>query len=310
MDFSLFLNAAVISGTPLLFATLGGILNEKVGHLNLGIEGMMLMGAVAGFTVGYQTGNSLLALLSAMGLGALGALVYAILTVSLSANQVVTGLALTIFGTGFSSFLGKSMEGKIVPEVLQTALSPIKIPLLGDLPVIGNAFFNQSYFVYIGFLLAIIIYLYFKYTKWGLNTQMIGESPAAADAVGIAVNRYKYIHILCSGALCGLGGAFLSLVYVPAWQEGITAGRGWIAVALVIFASWNPLKAVAGAFIFGGLDILGFRLQAAGIHINQYFVDMIPYLVTILVLVVSGINKHGRNQAPKNLGNAYFREDR
>ncbi len=310
MEISLFLSAAVIAGTPLLFATLGGILNEKVGHLNLGIEGMMLMGAIAGFTVGFGTNNAILAILGAGLVGGVGALIYAVLTVSFHANQVVTGLSLTIFGTGFSGFLGQQMVGKIVSDQLKLSLVPIRIPLLSDIPLIGNALFNQSPFVYLGYISAIVIFIYFMFTSWGLNARMVGENPAAADATGINVNLYKYSHILVGGAFCGFAGAFLSLVYVPAWQEGITAGRGWIAVALVIFAGWNPLKAILGGFLFGGLDILGFRLQGAGFNVNQYFLDMVPYAVTILVLVIASIKKNSLNAPPKGLGNAYFREER
>lgn len=310
MEISLFLSAAVIAGTPLIFATLGGILNEKVGNLNLGVEGMMLMGAVAGFAVGFSTQNALLAILGAAIIGSIGALIYAILTVSFHANQVVTGLSLTIFGTGFSGFLGQSMVGKVIPDGLKASLAPSRIPGLSEIPVIGEALFNQSPFVYLGYVSAILLFVYFTYTHLGLSTRMIGENPAAADAAGIHVTLYKYIHIMAGGAFCGLGGAFLSLVYVPAWQDGITAGRGWIAVALVIFATWNPLKAILGGFLFGGLDILGFRLQGAGFVVNQYFLDMVPYLVTIVVLVIAGIKKNSLNAPPKGLGNPYFREER
>lgn len=310
MEISLFLSAAVIAGTPLLFATLGGILNEKVGNLNLGVEGMMLMGAVAGFMVGFRTNNPVLALLGAGVLSALGALIYAVLTVSLHANQVVTGLSLTIFGTGFSGLVGQKLVGQIISDQLKANLAPVRIPLLSQIPLVGEALFNQSMFVYLGYVSAVVLFIYFAYTNWGLNARMVGENPAAADAAGINVNLYKYTHILIGGAFCGLGGAYLSLAYVPAWQEGITAGRGWIAVALVIFAGWNPLMAILGAFLFGGLDILGFRLQGAGLNVNQYFLDMVPYVVTIVVLVISGIKKNSLNAPPKGLGNAYFREER
>ncbi|MGL4361857.1 MAG: ABC transporter permease [Cellulosilyticaceae bacterium] len=305
-----FLIAAVIAGTPLLFATLGGMMNEKVGHINLGVEGMMLMGAVIGFIVGLVTGSATLALLAAMAAGGIGALIYAVLTVTLRANQVVTGLALTIFGTGFSSFVGQSVVGQIVPDTIKVILSPKPIPLLSQIPIIGPAFFSQSIFIYLGYIAAIVLYIYYKYTKIGLNTRMIGEDPSTADAAGIPVVLYKYINIVVGGMLCGLSGAFLSLVYVPAWQQNITAGRGWIAVALIIFIGWNPSKAIFGAILFGALDILGLRLQAAGIQINQYFVDMLPYAVTILFLVVGSIRSGGQNPGPKALGTTYFREER
>lgn len=310
MGIESFLIAAVIAGTPLLLATLGGVMSEKVGHINLGVEGMMVMGAVVGFNVGLITQNAWLALLGAMLAGGLGALIYAVLTVSLRANQVVTGLTLTIFGTGFANFLGQNLVGQIVPEPVKAVLAPKAIPLLSEIPIIGAAFFNQSIFIYLAYIIAIILFVYYKYTKVGLNARMIGESPAAADAVGIRVELYKYLNLVIGGMLCGLSGAFLSLVYVPAWQQNITAGRGWIAVALVIFIGWHPLKAIFGAILFGALDILGLRLQAAGIQINQYFVDMLPYVVTILFLVIGSIRSGGQNLGPKALGENYFREER
>ncbi|WP_053984506.1 ABC transporter permease [Niameybacter massiliensis] len=310
MGIESFLIAAVIAGTPLLLATLGGVMSEKVGHINLGVEGMMVMGAVVGFNVGVTTQNAWLALLGAMLAGGFGALIYAVLTVSLRANQVVTGLTLTIFGTGFANFLGQNLVGQIVPEPVKAVLAPKAIPLLSEIPIIGAAFFNQSIFIYLAYIIGIILFVYYKYTKVGLNARMIGESPAAADAVGIRVELYKYLNLVIGGMLCGLSGAFLSLVYVPAWQQNITAGRGWIAVALVIFIGWHPLKAIFGAILFGALDILGLRLQAAGIQINQYFVDMLPYVVTILFLVIGSIRSGGQNLGPKALGENYFREER
>lgn len=310
MGIESFLIAAVIAGTPLLLATLGGVMSEKVGHINLGVEGMMVMGAVVGFNVGVTTQNAWIALLGAMLAGGFGALIYAVLTVSLRANQVVTGLTLTIFGTGFANFLGQNLVGQIVPEPVKAVLAPKAIPLLSEIPIIGAAFFNQSIFIYLAYIIGIILFVYYKYTKVGLNARMIGESPAAADAVGIRVELYKYLNLVIGGMLCGLSGAFLSLVYVPAWQQNITAGRGWIAVALVIFIGWHPLKAIFGAILFGALDILGLRLQAAGIQINQYFVDMLPYVVTILFLVIGSIRSGGQNLGPKALGENYFREER
>lgn len=308
MDVVSFLHATIIAGTPLLLATLGEIITEKVGNLNLGVEGMMLMGAVAGFLAGYSTGNPFLALLAAMISGALGALVYGVLTVSLRANQVVTGLTLTIFGTGISSLIGQKVVGQIVPESIKSFFVPVAIPLLNKIPFVGEIFFHQDVFIYLSYLITIAIGLYLYNSKTGLNLRAVGENPAAADAVSINVSRYKYINILLGGALAGLGGAYLSLVYVPSWQENVTAGRGWIAVALVIFAAWNPYKAIIGAYLFGGLDIIGFRLEKA--VINQYFLAMLPYIVTIVVLVFVSARKSKKNSPPKALGLAYFREER
>ncbi|MBC2582507.1 ABC transporter permease [Clostridium sp. DJ247] len=303
-----FLAAAVVAGTPLLFGTLGEIITEKVGNLNLGVEGLMLIGSVMGFMIGLKTGNPIMALLAAMIAGALGSLIYAFLTVSFKANQTVTGLTLTIFGTGFSSLMGTKLVGQVAPDSIKSFFKPVEIPILSKIPVLGPIFLRQDVFVYLGYICAILLGIYLYKTSKGLNVIAIGENPAAADAASINVNLYKYIHILLGGALCGLGGAYLSLVYVPAWQENVTAGRGWIAVALVIFAGWNPYKAIAGAYFFGGLDIIGFRMNNP--IVSQYLIDAVPYLVTFIVLVVVSMKKSRKNAPPKALGNAYFREER
>lgn len=305
-----FLAATIVAGTPLLFATLGEIVTEKAGNLNLGVEGMMLMGAVMGFQVGLSTQSPILAMVAAMVAGAAGALIYAFLTITLGANQVVSGLTLTIFGTGFSSFMGQKLVGQIAPDSIKNFFKPVSIPGLGEIPVIGPVFFQHDVFVYLGYLVAVLLGIYLYKTSLGLNLRAVGENPSAADAASININLYKYLHILLGGALCGLGGAYLSLVYVPAWQENVTAGRGWIAVALVIFAAWNPYKALIGAYLFGGLDIIGFRIQGTSIQISQYLIDMLPYLVTILVLVIVSMKKSKENQPPKGLGVPYFREER
>ncbi|MBR0597501.1 ABC transporter permease [Sinanaerobacter chloroacetimidivorans] len=305
-----FLAAAVIAGTPLLFATLGELITEKAGNLNLGVEGMMLMGAVMGFGVGLWTGNPFLALLGAICAGAVGAAVYAVLTVTLRANQVVTGLTLTIFGTGYASFVGKSFMGVPAPAGVKALFGKMEIPLLGKIPVIGPVFFHQDIFIYFGYLITILISIYLWKTKKGLNLRAVGENAAAADASGINVTLYKYVHIISGGGLCGLGGAYMSLVTIPVWQENVVAGRGWIAVALVIFASWKPSKALIGAFLFGGLNILGYRLQSMGIHISQYIVDMVPYAATILIVIISTRKNKKEDMGPADLSVPYFREDR
>ncbi len=309
-NLQLFLSAAVIAGTPLLFATLGEIITEKAGNLNLGIEGMMLMGAVVGFITAYNQGNPILALIAAFLAGAFGSLIYAFLTVSLRVNHEVSGLALTTFGTGFAGFLGQAYVGKVVPGNVRQAFGNIKIPLLGDIPFIGEILFNKDPMVYLSYIVVIIIGIYLYRTRKGLNLKAIGENPAAADAAGINISLYKYVNILIGGALCGLGGAYLSLIYVPAWQESVVAGRGWIAVALVIFVTWNPYKAIAGAYLFGGLDILGFRLQKFQLNIPQYFLDMLPYAATIIILVIASVKRSKKNLPPQSMGIPYFRENR
>lgn len=305
-----FLAAAVIAGTPLLFATLGELITEKAGNLNLGVEGMMLMGAVMGFAVGLWTGSPYLALLGAILAGALGAAVYAVLTVTFRANQVVTGLTLTIFGTGYASFVGKGFMGVPAPAAVKTLFATMDIPLLSKIPVLGPTFFQQDIFIYFGYLVTILSSIYLWKTKKGLNLRAVGENAGAADASGINVNLYKYTHIIIGGALCGLGGAYMSLVTIPVWQENVVAGRGWIAVALVIFASWKPSRALIGAFLFGGLNILGYRLQSMGIHISQYLVDMVPYAATILIVIISTRKNRKEDMGPADLSNPYFREER
>jgi simple sugar transport system permease protein len=310
MTLIIFLAAAVQAGTPLLFATLGEIITERSGHLNLGVEGLMLLGAVFGFYAGFVTGSPIIAMIAAALAGAVGALIYAFLTVSLRTNQVVTGLSLTIFGAGVSGFVGQGLVGQVLSESFRQTFGKMPIPVLSQIPVLGPIFFNHNIFVYFGYFMAILLTVYLYKTRAGLNLRAIGENPYAADASGLAITRTKYFHILLGGALCALGGAYLSLVYVPAWQEGVTAGRGWIAVALVIFSGWNPAFAFLGAVVFGGLDIVGFRLQKSDIVVSQYLIDMLPYAVTILVLILGSVRKKNKLHVPESLGEPYFREDR
>ncbi len=269
----------------------------------------MLIGAVAGFAAGMATQSAVLAILFAAIAGAGAGAIYAFLTVTLRANQVVTGLSLTIFGTGVSGYAGKYLMGQVLPETMKAAFVNIKIPVLGSIPYLGEIFFNQNVFVYFGYFLAVGMGLYLGHTRFGLNLRTVGENPYAADASGVEVNLYKYVHIMIGSAISALGGAYLSLVYVPAWQDNVTAGRGWIAVALVIFAMWSPYKAIFGAILFGGLDIIGFRIQSMDIHVSQYLIDMTPYVVTILVLILNSVFKK-RDQAPGGLSVSYFREAR
>jgi general nucleoside transport system permease protein len=305
-----FLTAAMVAGTPLVLATLGEIITERGGNLNLGVEGMMYMGAVIGFKVGLVTENPLMALLGAILGGVLGSCIFGFLTVSLRANQIVSGLTLTLFGTGFAGFVGEHMVGQKAPDAIMHFFRKIKIPILGDIPVLGKIFFTQDVLVYAGFVLVACGGFYLFYTRKGLNLRFVGENPAAADSLGINVTLYKYVHIMIGGALCGLAGGYLSLVYVPAWQDSVVAGRGWIAVALVIFSRWNPFLAIWGAVFFGGLDILGFRLQKYNLPVSQYFLDALPYMMTILVLIAGSIKKSANRAAPKGLGTSYFREER
>ena len=305
-----FLAAAVIAAMPLLFATLGELVTEKSGSLNLGVEGMMLMGAVIGFIMAYNTGSPQAALLGAFAAGGGGALVFAVVTVTLRGNQVVTGLTLTIFGGGFARFVGDPLIGQSVPKSVQAFFAQAPVPGLSDIPFLGPVFFRQDSFVYMGYILVVLVSIYLYRTRPGLNMRAVGENTAAADASGVAVDFHKYAHIVFGGGLCGLGGAYLALVTVPIWQADVVVGRGWIAVALVIFASWNPSKAFLGAFLFGALSILGFRLQSMGFGISQYLVDMFPYAATIVIVIVSTHKNRKEDLPPANLSVPYFREER
>ncbi|MDR1587171.1 MAG: ABC transporter permease [Treponema sp.] len=314
---TLFLQTAVQMGTHILFAVLGGIMSEKIGNMNLGIEGMMLLGASIGFSAALASASPLAAFLAAGAAGAAGALIYGVITITLRGNQVVTGLILTIFGTGVSGFLGKGLSGKALPDPVLRAFAPVKVPLLHRIPLIGKIFFEQSPYVLAGMILAVLLYAYFRYTRIGLNARSVGENPAVADAAGVPVIRYKYIHVTLGGFLCGAGGAYLSLVFVPRWQENITAGAGWIAVALIIFSTWNPLKAVFAAYLFGALKGVGFKFQNIDLSVfgrkivfYPQLLDMLPYFATIAVLLIITRRKKKEYQAPAGLGTAYFREER
>ncbi len=309
-----FIAAAVSAGTPLLFGTVGEILSEKVGHLNLGVEGMMSIGAVAGFAAGYATGNLAAAMLAAFAAGMLSALIYAVLTVSFMANQNVIGLTLTIFGIGLSNFIGVYMIGQTesstwqLPANLIAQMRNVQIPVLTDIPVLGQLLFHYDPFTYVGIAIALVCGWYLFRTKAGLNTQAIGENPAAADAASIQVTKWKYINILLGGGICGIGGAYCSMVINGGvWISNCVGGLGWIAVALVIFAAWKPQMAILGSFLFGALRILKYYMPAV---IPIAFFDMLPFVITAIVLLVASIRGTKGSRIPENLGNNYFREER
>ena len=312
-----FLVAAVGAGTPLLFGTIGEILTEKTGHLNLGVEGMMSIGACIGFMAGYYTDNFLIAILAGAAAGALGALIYAFLTVTFMANQNVTGLTLTIFGVGFANFIGifvlsKSPEGTLkLPEKITTVMRGGNIPVLSKLPVVGELLFSYSPFVYIGIAIAVACAWYLNHTKAGLNLKAVGENPGAADAAGIKVTIVKYANIILGGAICGIGGVYCSMIINGGvWISDNVGGLGWIAVALVIFANWQPAYAIWGSFIFGALRVLKYYIPQSVLPFPIAFYDMLPFLITALVLVISSMRKSGRINLPASLGLNYFREER
>lgn len=310
-----FITAAVIAGTPLIFGTVGEIMNEKVGHLNLGVEGMMAIGACSGFMTGYFTNSFIMALIAAFLGGAFGALIYAVLTVTFMANQNVTGLTLTIFGVGLSNFFGLyflslSETGTLkLPEQITSRMRSIHIEGLSDIPYLGKLLFSYNPFVYLGIILAIILWFYLSRTKIGLNVRAIGENPAAADAAGINVNKWKYLNILLGGGICGIGGVYCSMIINNGvWISDSVGGLGWISVALVIFATWSPAKAIFGAFIFGAFRILRFYVPSIGIP--QAFYDMLPFIITALVLVITSIRQSRENSMPESCGVNYYREER
>jgi len=325
-DFVNFFFMAVIAATPLLYATLGEILTQKSGSLNLGVEGMMFMGAAAGVAASYAYESivadatlgfvsALLAVLIGFLAGALGGLIYSVLTVTFRANQNVTGLALTIFGIGAGNLVGelissRSEEGfTTIAESTKNMFSGISIPVLSDLPVVGRLFFSYNFMVYFAIAIAIVLMWFFNKTRTGLNLRGVGENPATADAVGINVSRYKYIAACVGGGICGLGGVFISMVdNSGTWIFNCIAGRGWIAVALVIFAAWRPSRAIIGALLFGGLSVLRLYLPIEGIPAQVY--NILPFVATIFVLIFTSIRQSKEHSQPKSCGVNYFREER
>ena len=289
-------------------------MSEKVGHLNLGVEGMMAIGAVAGFAAGYATGNLAAAMAAAFLAGMLAALIYAVLTVGFMANQNVIGLTLTIFGVGLSNFIGVYMIGKTdsntwqLPAELIAQMKNVTIPVLSDIPVLGKLLFNYDPFTYVGIVIALLCGWYLFRTKTGLNVQAIGENPSAADAASIQVTKWKYINILLGGGICGIGGAYCSMVINGGvWISDCVGGLGWISVALVIFAAWRPQVAILGSFVFGALRILKYYMPAV---IPIAFFNMLPFIITAIVLLAASIRGAKGSHIPENLGNNYFREER
>jgi simple sugar transport system permease protein len=314
MDLSLLvllMAAGVRTGTVILFATIGEIFAERSGVLNLGVEGMMLMGAMTGYGVTWLTGNPWIGLAAALLVGGLMALLHAVVTVSLRADQVVSGLALTFLGAGMSAVLGAPLvEVKGVPRLPQ-----FDIPGLAQIPVLGPILFQHNVIVYIGFVLVPVAWFYIYRTRPGMELRAIGEYPAAADVLGISVYRQRYLYVVFGGMLAGVAGASLSLAVTPLWLEGMTSGIGWIAVGMVIFARWDPVLALVGAYLFGAINRLPLDIQNVGFFLRNpqvgYFLKMLPYLFTIFVLVVSARQAmRKRLGAPAALGVPYQREER
>ena len=290
------LAAAIQSGTPILYATLGEILTERSGILNLGVEGIMLVGALAAFLTAMFTGSPVYGFLAGGLFGALFAGIHGLVCLGFQGNQVVSGLALTILGTGLANYLGTPYVGQAAP-----GFKPFALPLLSEIPFVGPILFNHDLLVYAAYLVPPLLWVFLRYTRWGLGLRSVGEYPDAALATGLRVRYYRWFGVLAGGWLMGFGGAYLSLAYTHLWTNGLTAGRGWIAVALVIFSFWQPWRALLGAYLFGGVMAFQFRLQASGTHLPSSLLLMLPYALTIGVLVLSSWKGRG-DEAPAALG--------
>jgi general nucleoside transport system permease protein len=305
---------AIVAGGSLVYGTIGEIFTERSGILNLGVEGMMIMGAVTGFAAALYSQNPWVGVFVAMLVAGAMALVHAFLTISLRADQVVSGLALTLFGTGLSSFLGQRLGpgGTALVGLPGPRFRSVSLPVLSDIPFLGPVLFNQDVLIYIMYLLVPASWFYLYKTRSGLNLRAVGESPQTADAMGVNVVKLRYLYTVLGGMLVGAGGAHLSLAYTPGWTEHLTGGRGWIVIALVIFATWDPARAVVGALLFGGVNAIQFRLQAVGAAIPSSLLNMLPYILTVVVLVAITWFESFRKRVgpPAALGLPYMREER
>ncbi len=301
IDIIVLIATLMAASTPVLLAATGELVAEKSGVLNLGVEGMMIMGAVGGFAVATATGSPVLGFAAGAVAGALLAMLFAVLTQIFLSNQVATGLALTLFGLGLSALIGKGYEGVRPPPTAKLEFGP-----LADIPVLGPILFSHDWVVYASLVLVALTWAVLKYTRAGLILRAVGESHDAAHALGYRVVAVRFAALAYGGALAGMGGAYLSLVRVPQWTEGMTAGAGWIALAIVVFASWRAERVLIGAYLFGGITALQLQLQAAGYAIPVHLLSMAPYVITIIVLVIlSAAHRHGVAAAPAALGRSF-----
>lgn len=322
-----FLYYSIRMGTPLLFGTAGEVVTEKSGSLNLGVEGMMAMGSIGGFIIACYTDSIILGILGAFLFAGFGALIFAFLTVTLQANQNVAGLALTIFGNGIYLFIGRTLKNMDAfpslkdSEHLSKVVADSGIPLLRDIPYLGKLLFSYNFFVYFGIILAVVLWIYVLKTKSGLRMRATGENPGAADACGVNIKRVKYFNIILGGGITGIGGLYMAMVTNGgAWNEQWIHGMGWISVALVIFANWNPLKAIFGAFFFGMFNaLMAWKGNLSDTFptlfgwlgkIPDEFYQMLPFLITALVLMFSSISKKKKSREPASIGVNYYREER
>jgi general nucleoside transport system permease protein len=301
-SYALLLAATLNAGTVLAIAALGLLINEKAGIVNLGAEGMMLCSAIAGFAAVVHTGNDWIGFAAGMGAGALLAAIFGVLVIWLNTNQYATGLALSLFGAGFSAFAGITYVQDKLPERPHFSL-----PLLGDIPLVGPALFRQHPMVYLAMALVAWLVWFLYRSRTGLVLRSVGESPESAHALGYPVRRIRLAAVIAGGALCGLAGAYISVVYTPLWVEGMVAGKGWIALALTTFATWRPTRVLLGAYLFGGVTMLQFHLQGIGVEVPSQFLTMLPYIATIVVLAMISRNPAWiRINMPASLGKPFY----
>jgi general nucleoside transport system permease protein len=301
-QYALLLAATLNAGTVLAIAAMGLLINEKAGIVNLGAEGLMLCAAVAGFAAVVHTGNDWVGFAAGMGAGALLAAIFGVLVIWLNTNQYATGLALSLFGVGFSAFAGIKYVQEKLPERPQFA-----VPYLSDIPLLGSALFKQHPMVYAAMALAGALVWFLYRTRTGLVLRSVGESPDAAHALGYPVRRIRLAAVVAGGALCGLAGAYLSVIYTPLWVEGMVAGKGWIALALTTFATWRPARVLLGSYLFGGVTMLQFHLQGQGVDVPSQFLTMLPYIATIVVLALISRNPAWiRVNMPASLGKPFY----
>lgn len=297
--------ATIAAGTPLLYASLGELIVEKSGVLNLGVEGMMLVGAISGFITMAKTKSLLLAVSAGMIAGAMMSLIFAVLTLTLMANQVASGLALTIFGTGLSAFMGIEYT-----SVALNGVPKLHIPVLSDIPLLGHVIFSFDILIYLSLALLTAILWFLYKSRAGLILKAIGESPESGHALGYPVIKIRYLAVFFGGAMAGAGGVYLSVAYTPMWVEGMVAGRGWVSLALVVFATWRPMRVMIGAYLFGGVTIVQFHIQGFGFEIPSQILSMLPYLSTIMVLVIISRDKSLiRLNSPASLGKTFHPEN-
>ncbi len=301
-SYALLIAATLNAGTVLAIAALGLLINEKAGILNLGAEGMMLCAAIAGFAAFVHSANPWLGFLAGMVAGAVMAGAFGLLVIWLNTNQVATGLALSLFGTGLAAFVGTGYVQEKAP-----ALEGFSIPLLGDIPLLGPALFRQHPMVYFGIALTLGLIWFLYRTRSGLVLRSVGENPESAHALGYPVRRIRFMAVLVGGALCGLSGAYISVIYTPLWVEGMVAGKGWIALALTTFATWRPTRVLLGAYLFGGVTMLQFHLQGVGVDVPSQFLTMLPYVATIVVLALISRNPQWiRINMPASIGKPFY----